>query len=148
MQEAFHGFCKAKGIRQYKLILDVKTRWNSTHALLVRALKCRAAIDELAECQLMSRFNLSLTNAEWALLEQIAAVLNTFSHATHLMSSAENPTLPQTIPIYNWLIDEIEDYIAEGTAPDSCHDAMEAAKAKLIEYYKCQEQLSYICATG
>lgn len=149
MLEAFHSYCDAEKVKRYRLTLDVKTRWNSTHAMLSRAVKCRKPLEKLAESGLMKKFKLGLKDLEWLWIEQICVLLKVFHQATEVMSNATYPTLPQTIPIYNHLIDQIEDYLEDrsGKLP-GCVDAMKAAHSKILEYYAGQEQLSYICATG
>jgi len=37
----YKELCKSKGIKLYAPILDVSTRWNSTYAMLFRALQMR-----------------------------------------------------------------------------------------------------------
>ena len=149
MLEAFHGYCDAEKVKRYRLTLDVKTRWNSTHAMLSRAVECRKPLEKLAESGLLKKFKLGLKDIEWAFLEQICEILKVFHQATEVMSNAVHPTLPQTIPIYNHLIDQIEDYLESRSGkPKPCLDAMDAALKKILSYYSQQEQLSYICATG
>jgi hypothetical protein len=147
MLEAFHKFCEAEKVKNYKLTLDVKTRWNSTHAMLSRAVVCRKPLEKLAESSLLKKFKLGLHDLEWKWVEEICDILKVFHLATEMMSNAVHPTLPQTIPLYNHLIDQIEDHMQEKKSP-LCVAALKAAYDKILSYYARQEQLSYICATG
>lgn len=150
MTELFHKACKTHGIKAYKLILDVKTRWNSTFAMIQRAIKCRAALDAMAESDAMEKYSLELTATQWRLMEEIAKVLHVFDTATLEMSKAESPTLPHVIPTYNLIMDEIEDYLAneDEERPEACVSAMTAAFVKICEYYKKQEHRAYAIATS
>jgi hypothetical protein len=64
------------------------------------------------------------------------------------MSSSKFPTLGQTVPIYNYLIDKIEDFIEE-KADTELNDVVNAAnnaKNKLQQYYPSSDGLVYVIA--
>jgi len=65
------------------------------------------------------------------------------------MSSAKYPMLSSTIPLYNYLIDELEEYCDN---LDSSNDIVIAVKAginKLERYYvKTDDTIMYTVATG
>ena len=63
------------------------------------------------------------------------------------MSETSKPTLNQTVPIYNYLIDIIEDFI--DTAPsNNIIEAANNAKTKLKQYYPSSDGLVYIISTS
>jgi hypothetical protein len=65
------------------------------------------------------------------------------------MSSEKSPTLGQTVPIYNYLIDNIEDFLEEtNTKSDDIIDAANSAKYKLQQYYPSSDGLVYVIATS
>ena len=66
------------------------------------------------------------------------------------MSFAQFPTLGQTVPVYNYLIDTIEDFLDEktNTKLDDIINAANNAKNKLQQYYPSSDGLVYIIATG
>ena len=150
MTELFRKSCRTHKIKEYKLILDVKTRWNSTYAMIHRALKCRAALDAMAASDVMEKYSLEFTDNQWRLMQEIANVLEVFDTATKEMSKADSPTLPHVIPTYNLIIDEIEDYIdkEDTTCPPVCVAAMQAALNKITEYYQRQEHRAYAVTTS
>jgi hypothetical protein len=64
------------------------------------------------------------------------------------MSSEKSPTLGQTVPIYNYLIDNIEDFLEETTRSDDIINAANNAKNKLQQYYPSSDGLVYVIATS
>lgn len=66
------------------------------------------------------------------------------------MSNAQFPTLGQSVPIYNYLIDMIEDFLekeANSTSQDIIN-AVNNAKDKLQKYYPSSDGLVYVIATS
>jgi hypothetical protein len=64
------------------------------------------------------------------------------------MSEANHPTLCQTIPIYNYLIDIIEDFIDQKNPSEDVVVAANSAKDKLLQYYPTSDGLVYIISTS
>jgi hypothetical protein len=65
------------------------------------------------------------------------------------MSFASFPTLGQSVPIYNFLIDKIEDFLEESnTISDDIIYAAGKAKDKLQQYYPSSDGLVYVIATS
>lgn len=124
------------GDRSLVLILDVRTRWNSTYAMIKRAIQLRNAYvsicnvdDDLAEY--------SLQESDWQYLQKLASLLELFNTLTNNVSaSLSYPTVPLTIAVYNKLLDNIEDFITvnKESQPEICRGAA-AAKLKLQKYY-------------
>lgn len=65
------------------------------------------------------------------------------------MSSAQFPTLGQSVPVYNYLIDMIEDFEekVDSTSEDIIN-AINNAKNKLQKYYPSSDGLVYVIATS
>ncbi|GBC19616.2 zinc finger BED domain-containing protein RICESLEEPER 2-like [Rhizophagus irregularis DAOM 181602=DAOM 197198] len=146
-QEKFACHAEAAGLKELQLILDVKTRWNSTHNLLERALKMREALDAIARSDKELQ-NFELSDDEWNRIDEVVSVLMIFIHTTNVMSSAKYPMLSSVVPLYNYLIDELEDYCE---SHDSSSDIVIATKAgieKLERYYaKTDDTNMYTVAT-
>ncbi|XP_019087592.1 PREDICTED: zinc finger BED domain-containing protein RICESLEEPER 2-like [Camelina sativa] len=89
------------------LIMDVKTRWNSTYKMLDRALKYRAAFGNLKVID-GKNYKFHPTEAEWHRLKQICEFLEPFDEITNLISCSTYPTsnlyFMQVWKINNWLI--------------------------------------------
>jgi hAT family C-terminal dimerisation region/Domain of unknown function (DUF4413) len=105
-RSAFKRQCLACEHPVKELILDVPTRWNSTHAMIERACELREPLSELIRAQ---HDLLELSDKEWELLEITAQLLVAFDIATHRLSADSYPTLNQAVPIYNYLFNKLED---------------------------------------
>ncbi|RIA81763.1 hypothetical protein C1645_836446 [Glomus cerebriforme] len=94
--------------------------------------------------------NFELTDDEWSIIEEIVSVLmvNICTYYQY-MSSAKYPMLSTVVPLYNYLIDELEDYC---DCNNSSHEIVTAVKAginKLERYYiKTDDTTMYTIATG
>ena len=58
-----------------------------------------------------------------------------------------NLTLAYSIPVYNYLLDKIEDTIDDITIKSEIKEAAEAAKNKIKEYYPYTNGNAYIIIT-
>ncbi|CAJ0749910.1 1008_t:CDS:2, partial [Entrophospora sp. SA101] len=92
-RERFSKACELANLKYKELILDIVTRWNSTVG--------RADRDMIKWV---------LNEEEWSKLVEISQLLHLFSRATKHISTNHYPTLTSTVPIFNWLIDNLEDY--------------------------------------
>ncbi|CAB4442276.1 unnamed protein product [Rhizophagus irregularis] len=88
-----------------------------------------------------------LNSIEWNKLKEIQSLLECFQKATIEISSEKSPTLDQTVPIYNYLINNIEDFLKEATRSDDIINAANNAKNKLQQYYPSSDRLVYVIAT-
>jgi len=65
------------------------------------------------------------------------------------MSSAKYPMISSAIPIYNYLIDELEEYCDNHDSSNDIVIAVKAGVAKLERYYaKTDDTTMYTVATG
>ena len=66
------------------------------------------------------------------------------------MSFAQFPTLGQSVPVYNYLIELIEDFLDKNTDLNSQDiiNAANKAKDKLKKYYSSSDGLVYVIATS
>lgn len=69
-----------------KVIIDVKTRWSSTHAMVGRALLLREHIEAAKQKATKSQRRRFLNDDEWELLDELQAALEPFSAATKVLS--------------------------------------------------------------
>jgi hypothetical protein len=119
------------GIPPKELPLDVCTRWNSTHDMIVRALELCGPLDAMAGLDL-HLFKYKLTAEEWQLLEDSRKI---FRRASKYLSATSHPTLATAVPVYNFMMDELEDYRDTSGCPDTLKAATDAAIGKLKVYY-------------
>ena len=65
------------------------------------------------------------------------------------MSTATYPMLSSTVPIYNYLIDELEEYCDNNNSSEDIVLAVKAGIVKLEKYYaKTDDTTMYTVATG
>ncbi|KXS13802.1 hypothetical protein M427DRAFT_58392 [Gonapodya prolifera JEL478] len=120
--KTFGGYCNVEGIPRLELIRDMRTQWNSTYAMLERALKLKEDLRGRVE-----------------LLKDVMDLLKPFSTATDNISTAKRPTLGSVIPIFNFLMDKLESF-----SNDLTQEARDAAFGKLREYYAARDSACYV----
>ncbi|CAB5374274.1 unnamed protein product [Rhizophagus irregularis] len=86
----------------------------------------------------------TFSEEKWAIFEQIKNFLEIFKEVTVIMSGSHYPTLSLTVPLYNILIDHVEDVIGNDKEDDNDEDDNEEneenneennGEVKLLEYY-------------
>jgi hypothetical protein len=142
------------------LILDVRTRWSSTHAMLgkscltwavnlthshvtERALLFRKAVDRYAVVSRLT--DLELSSDDWAAIEVVAKWLKLFRTATTLMSSTKESTLSWATTIFLRLQDHIHDQL-EALPPHSpalLKKGLVDAHVKLSTYHRLLDRSPY-----
>ncbi|XP_031267578.1 zinc finger BED domain-containing protein RICESLEEPER 2-like [Pistacia vera] len=73
-----------------KLILDWKTRWNSTYQILTLAIQYRDVFPMLV--QLDNNFNFAPIDEDWEKLKKVCEILEAFNSVTNVISGSEYPT--------------------------------------------------------
>ncbi|KAF5347685.1 hypothetical protein D9758_014867 [Tetrapyrgos nigripes] len=122
-------------IRTYKLlmlILDVVTRWGSTHQMMRRAYQFRDAIDSYASASTELQ-NFCLSAEEWEVIEMVTSWLKQFRIATVQMSATKTPMLSRTLEIMQDLEQHVRDIVASlpASTPTYIRDALVASHNKL-----------------
>ncbi|CAG8664577.1 1117_t:CDS:2, partial [Ambispora gerdemannii] len=146
-RERFARHAKIANFKNLNLILDVKTRWNSTYDMLNRAFEMREVIDVTASLDKELR-NFELIDDEWNRINDIISVLKIFVRTTKTLSSATYPMLASVIPIYNYLIDGLETYCDKFDDSSDIVIAIKAGLKKLEIYYtKTDDTIIYTIAT-
>jgi hypothetical protein len=95
--------------RQAFPIQDVPTRWNSTFAMLKRALHLQKPIQMFA---LNYRKELGiepLTDSSWLQFEYLVDFLEPFQDATLESSGDTYVTVSSQLPLYNQLLDQLDE---------------------------------------
>ncbi|KAL7600189.1 zinc finger BED domain-containing protein RICESLEEPER 2-like [Lactuca sativa] len=73
-----------------KLILECKTRWNSTYEMLSAAIKFKEVFPMYKERE--PRYISCPTNEDWIKVEKVCEILEVFYSATNIISGSEYPT--------------------------------------------------------
>ncbi|CAG8749496.1 7558_t:CDS:2, partial [Funneliformis caledonium] len=94
-------------VKNLNLILDVKTRWNSTYLMLKRALELQKPLNDITMIKQELKIFLILTE-EWNHIKELYRVFEIFHRATEEMSKLQSVTLSSSIPIYNVLLDHLK----------------------------------------
>lgn len=89
-----------------------------------------------------------LSDLEWDLLHEIKKLLLIFSRATLHISHNKFPTIENSIPVYNWLMDKIEDFQRDRNINENVKIAANYAMDKLKKYYKHTDALVYTVSTS
>src|SRR5215831_18723648 len=97
------------GVPSKELVVDVRTRWNSTHDMIERALELREPLDSMTTLD-PELDKHRLTAEEWQLLQSILQLLEAFKLCTSHLCAASHPTLTIAVPVSNFLIDRLEDH--------------------------------------
>jgi hypothetical protein len=131
------------------LLQDVKTRWNSTFDMLVRARRLRHIIAHWINQE--DRFaTLNPTEDEWRQVDQAINFLKPFSDYTHDISTSTRATIHNAYFIYNDIFDHIGRHRRQVQGlPDApwitgLLNASKASKRVLQKYYSNTTQKGFI----
>jgi hypothetical protein len=143
------------------LILDVKTRWSSTHQmlrkpfpyrdafirnniLLGRAMDYRSVLDDFVAKNRELRKH-ELQDEDWEAIALVAQWLKSFRSATTQMSTTKRPMLSWTHAIFRGLQDSISDSLRSlpNNTPASLRQGLLNAHWKLSDYYGKSDESPY-----
>jgi len=132
---------KAKVRIAVLLIMDVKTRWNSTLELLERAYRLREFTREWLQNPTYSNYRpLFTTQDEWTIVKYVMEVLMPFRYWTLWMSKRQTVTLHHIITVYNDMFNHM-DGVMQALAKkksewkEDLFFAVKLARQKLSKYY-------------
>ncbi|OXA42190.1 putative AC transposase [Folsomia candida] len=130
--------CKQNNTKENQLVIDVKTRWNSTHAMITRALELKIPI--LVFCSSEPEFQKHiLTESDWSALEHLMVVLQYFDRATEHLSMSRHVTITSVVPMFDWISDKLTSFISDGSSP-ALTDAASKAYDKIQKYFPDPEK--------
>jgi hypothetical protein len=132
--EALEAQCHLKKIAFLRPNKDCKTRWNSTHALICRALALRPALKQLCSTEKRLR-PFRLVADEWLLLEDLRDLLNSFVNATEGLSGGLYPTISFQLPYFAVLTENIKTFL-ENHARQSPNSPLLAAATAGLSHLK------------
>ncbi len=89
-----------------------------------RALRIRIGLDNITALERDLR-DFELSDDEWNVLTGIKEFLEPFANVTKNIEGSLYPTLSMVIPLYNALIDHIEDWVDDAQDDDRESDAVE-----------------------
>ncbi|KAK8916160.1 hypothetical protein KSP39_PZI022402 [Platanthera zijinensis] len=92
----FSKIVKTLSLPTRKLILDCKTRWNSTYQMLSTAVVLKNAFSMYSDMD--DHFNTCPTQEEWEKVELVCEILGVFNRTTNLISGSDYPTANLFLP--------------------------------------------------
>jgi hypothetical protein len=135
--------------------MDVSTRWDSTCAMLVRAMRLREAITKYCNEHYQAKA-FSLTNIEWMQIGYLIDILRPFNFFTTTVGKTKGITLPYGLGIFDELYERLTESrrrlsskIARYSWIDILIKGIDAAETKLDQYYnKMYSDVGSIYAMG
>ena len=89
---------------------------------------------------------IEMTNNEWEQLEEFEKFLRKFKQESSYMESESYPTIPCLVPMFNILIDHVEDWQTKKQKGNTIYNAAVAAREKLVKYYSRSNVLMSLIA--
>lgn len=111
-----------------KMVLDVKTRWNSTYYMVQRFLELLTVVSQI----LLSDDNSPEmpTSSEIADLRQLELLLKPFEYATTEMSAEKYVTISKIIPMVNCLTSQLNSFDTSSVAVKAVKKVLESELTK------------------
>jgi hypothetical protein len=119
------------------LILDVRTRWGSTFAMLERALLMRPAIERMVQLNPLDLGEYKLSDMDWLIIKTVRNWLEKFAFATKKLSTAKKPMISSIMTIYLDLMIDVKAMIESlpTTAPRSLKQGMNLSAIAVFQAY-------------
>ena len=124
------------------LVMDVATRWDSTCAMLIRALRLREAIGIYCQNDRNKAKHFVLSELEWDKIEYLVDLLRPFNFFTETVGKTKSVTIHNALRVYDALFERLVEYRRRLTLLQedklwvtSLIDGLDAAEVKLLKYY-------------
>jgi hypothetical protein len=124
-------------IRPLRCFQDVRTRWDSTNRMLMRARKLRSAITQYCSGQCP---HLALSEAEWKQVDYVITILRPFAIFTQLIGTTRDPTIHRVFGVYSLLLNHLDKCERKLKKKRKewktlLYDGILAAREKLFDFY-------------
>lgn len=130
MRQKLNKLCKIYSVKYLVPILDVKTRWNSTYDMILRAEHLRTPLRVLCSGE-KTLASLHITDQQWFDMLEIKHLLQKFHRATQLVSMERHSTIHAYLPTLDWLIVSLKSIVR---GPTGLINAAKAGLEKLQKY--------------
>jgi hypothetical protein len=143
--------CLAAGNSSNMLILDVKTRWNSTFAMLKRLVEQKNAVNFWMGTN--PKFGkiaigyLKLSEEEWMLVNEMVNHLSIFDESTRLISGNSYPTLSLVMPAFIEMFTYIENQMKNSEVSLRIKEALTMSHKVLSKYYNFTDDSIFYIAS-
>ena len=136
-RDALEKQCKAANIKYNRPSLDMPVRWNSTYNMIKGA--CNLQIPITAVCAIqdydISVRALMLTQADWAILDNIQRLFTIFVRPSQKLQGKVYPTMNYAIPQYLRLLNKLELLRTHFGSNTTLGKACTLVYKKLYSYY-------------
>ena len=146
-RKRFLGQCRLADVDELMLSLDVPTRWNSTFAMIQRAIKVREGLrnwlgtdPEIGKVKLGF---LQFSDTDWTTLDLMCGILQKFEEASIMMSGEKYPTLSLSMLVFIELFTFIESKVHNDNDSYGMNAALSAAHGVLAKYYSSTDDSCY-----
>lgn len=138
----FKSACLTVGEPEKSPILDVPTRWNSTHNMMGVALQVEKGISLICDNNSdLKKFKLIAD--EWHVIAKIHLFLEDFENLSTKLGGEKYSTLPMVTLLFNMLLDKIEAFIGElnnksnrSGIDENLLQGYVAARDKMLKHYR------------
>jgi len=113
--------------------------------MMERSLAIRKGLEEVTARNRDLR-HLDLSDAEWAQVKEAVEFLEPFALTTKHIEGFKYPTLSSVIPLFNKLMDDMEDWRSNTRHSEESRAGANAAYVKLNKYYR-RKQGAHLVAT-
>lgn len=142
IQNSLKDSCNLAAIKYIKPILDVCTRWNTTHDMIGVGLRLKKDLNLLWASKPSDWQDFSLNEEQWSLLTNIHGYLKHFKDISTVLGGQKYVTLPLVVVAFNMLLDKIENIIKFLDEKDNRTGvdeilifALQAARDKMLKHY-------------
>ncbi|XP_010426130.1 PREDICTED: zinc finger BED domain-containing protein RICESLEEPER 2-like isoform X1 [Camelina sativa] len=142
-EQMFQGCVETVGIHtKAGLVMDVRTRWNSTHLMLSRAIQFKDVLRNLSEVE--PSYKWFPSELEWSRAELICEFLRLFDEITKIVSGSKYPTAN----MYFMQVWKIESWLrVHATSEDeTICEMVDTMKMKFDKYWKDYSDILAIAA--
>lgn len=129
--------CDEKNVKYLVPIIDVKTRWNSTYDMLLRAFEQRHIMSDcIYGIKDNNLIKILLQNSDWDCIVQLIDVLKPLKEATLECSKmGSSLMITNVIPLYNYCSERLHTSLKKFNENDDIYVGIQAAEEKLNHYY-------------
>ncbi|GJZ95928.1 zinc finger BED domain-containing protein RICESLEEPER 2-like protein [Tanacetum coccineum] len=117
-----------------KLVLECKTRWNSTYHMLSTAIKFREVFPRFQERE--PRYLSCPSNEDWIKVEKACSILEFFNSATNIISGSEYPTSNLFLNEVHRIKVLLDKLFFDPSQDKFVHDMVKSMKEKFDKYWK------------
>jgi hypothetical protein len=102
---------KSLSLPQHKLIVDVRTRWNSAYDMIARFLEMQVAVFATLRSKELGREKdtdmKTFTDDDFSLSEEVVQLMKPLKDITTMMCTEKNPTLSIILPLHSKLVNQL-----------------------------------------